>query len=120
MKWSTAKSRLAEFVTGLQSKAFNGRSAPQVVLVSPIANENVEGVAAADRNNARIKAYGDAIRDVAKRREVGFVNHAARNHFARGDARAPELATALIIRSGVSNMESATATTRGLGTGRTR
>src|SRR5205823_8203284 len=44
---------LSTYVAGLKSKAFNGKSAPRVVLVSPIANENVARVAAADRNNAR-------------------------------------------------------------------
>lgn len=65
---------LSDYVAGLKTKAFNGASAPRIVLISPIANENVKGVAAADRNNARIKAYADVMREVAKEQRVGYVN----------------------------------------------
>ena len=65
---------LSAYVAGLKSKAYNGKSAPRIVLVSPIANENVAGVAAADRNNAQIKAYVDAVRDVAREQQVGFAD----------------------------------------------
>jgi putative heme-binding domain-containing protein len=68
------KKKLAEYLTDLKSKAFNGKSGPRVVLVSPIANENVSGVLAADLNNARIKLYADAMRAVAKEQGVGFVD----------------------------------------------
>jgi len=57
--------RLAAFVAGLKAKAFNGEAAPRIVLLSPIPNENVAGVAAADRNNAAIAAYTDVMRTVA-------------------------------------------------------
>ena len=40
---------LTDFVMGVTTKAFNGEAAPQVVLVSPIANENVPGVPAAKK-----------------------------------------------------------------------
>jgi putative heme-binding domain-containing protein len=65
---------LTERVQMLKGKAFNGKSAAQVVLVSPIANENVEGVTAADRNNENLKLYTDAIREVAATEKVGFVD----------------------------------------------
>ncbi len=65
---------LSEFVAGLRSKAFNGETGPRVVLVSPTANENVKGVAAADRNNARIELYSEVIRSVAEEQMVGFVD----------------------------------------------
>jgi putative heme-binding domain-containing protein len=68
------RAKLHAFLEGLQSKAFNGTSAPRVVLVSPIANENVPGVAAADLNNARIHMYADAMRGIARERGVGFVD----------------------------------------------
>jgi len=66
--------KLAQLVRQLKTKAFNGRAAPRIVLVSPIANENVAGVAAADMNNARIKAYADAMRDVARQENVAYAN----------------------------------------------
>jgi hypothetical protein len=60
------KTKLAAFVAGLKAKAFNGKTGPRLVLVSPSANENVQGVAAADLNNARIKLYVEAMAARAK------------------------------------------------------
>ncbi len=65
---------LSEYLASLKSKAFNGKSAPRVVLVSPIANENVAGVNAADRNNERIKLYVESMRRIAAQQKVGFVD----------------------------------------------
>ncbi|MFC4991772.1 PVC-type heme-binding CxxCH protein [Rubritalea tangerina] len=68
------KKRLAKFVSGLKSKAFNGKSAPQVVLLSPVANEDVAQVNAGSRNNGNIALYSQAMREVAAALEVGFVD----------------------------------------------
>jgi len=68
------KKSLSNYVANMKTKAFNGEKAPQIVLFSPVANENVEGVPAADLNNANIKLYAEAIRDVAAEQEVGFVD----------------------------------------------
>ena len=68
------RQRLASFLRGLAGKAFNGRGPARVVLVSPIANENVAGVAAADRNNANIRLYVSAMREVAVAEGVAFVD----------------------------------------------
>lgn len=65
---------LSEFVLKLRSSAFNGETGPQVVLVSPIANENVTAVAAADRNNEQIALYVNAMRQVAAEQQVGFID----------------------------------------------
>mgnify|MGYP002622909083 CR=1 FL=1 len=65
---------LAAYVTRLKAKAFNGQSAPRIVLLSPIANENVAGVAAEDRNNANIQLYAKAIQEVAAAQQVGYVD----------------------------------------------
>ncbi len=65
---------LTRHVRDLKSRAFNGKSAPQVVLLSPTANENVPGAAAADRNNARLEQYVAAMAEVAQREQVGFVD----------------------------------------------
>ena len=48
--------RLAKYLQDLKSKAYNGKTAAKIVLVSPIANENVEGVSAADLNNATLQS----------------------------------------------------------------
>jgi len=77
---------LTDFVRRLKSKAFNGKNGPRVVLLSPIANENVAGVRAADRNNARIEAYAGIIKEVAKAQQVGFVDVYGATHAALSDA----------------------------------
>ncbi len=68
------RKQLTEYLAALKAKAYNGQSAPRVVLVSPIANENIEHVPAADLNNDRIQAYLAVMRDVAAQQQVGFVD----------------------------------------------
>jgi plastocyanin len=68
------RQKLTTYVAGLKAKAFNGEGGPQIVLVSPIANENVKGVAAADRNNKNIAAYTKVMREVAAAQGVGFAD----------------------------------------------
>jgi putative heme-binding domain-containing protein len=68
------RGKLTEFVAKLKAKSYNGRSAPRVVLISPIANENVAGVSAADMNNERIQKYAAVMREVAAKQSVGFVD----------------------------------------------
>lgn len=65
---------LSCYVSELKSKAFNGVSGPRIVLLSPIANENIGGVPAADLNNANLNLYADTVKEVATEQEVGFVN----------------------------------------------
>lgn len=71
---SSFETRLANYLLNLRSKSYNGKSAPSVILISPIANENVQGVKAADRNNPNIQAYCKSMKKVADQQEVGFVN----------------------------------------------
>jgi putative heme-binding domain-containing protein len=66
--------KLAGFLRALGGKAFNGTSPPRIVLVSPIANEDVAGVKAAALNNGRISAYVEVMRAVAKEEGVGFAD----------------------------------------------
>ena len=68
------KHRLAKWVAEMKTSAFNGATAPRIVLLSPIANENVPGVAAADLNNGRLAAYTAAMKEVAEAEQVGFVD----------------------------------------------
>ena len=68
------RGKLTEYLAGLKTKAFNGETGPRIVLVSPIANENLPGVAAADLNNANIQKYAEVMRAVARERQVGFVD----------------------------------------------
>ena len=68
------RERLTKYLEGVKAKAYNGKTAARVVLISPIANENVKGVDAADRNNANIQAYLKVMREVATKQKVGFVD----------------------------------------------
>ena len=68
------KARLTTWLIDLKTSAFNGKTGPRIVLISPIANENVEGVPAATLNNERIAAYTQAMADVATEQKVGFAN----------------------------------------------
>ncbi|MDG1894975.1 MAG: ThuA domain-containing protein [Fuerstiella sp.] len=65
---------LAKYLKSLKSKAYNGESAPKIVLISPIASENIQGVAAGSLNNHRIQMYVDAMRDIAAEQGVAFAN----------------------------------------------
>ena len=66
--------RLGKWITETRSSAFNGSTGPQVVLLSPIANENTIAVKGADLNNERLFAYAKAMREVAATHEVGFAD----------------------------------------------
>ncbi len=68
------RQKLTTYVAGLKAKAFNGKTGPRIILVSPIANENVKGVAAADRNNKNLAAYTKVMREVAAAQKVGFAD----------------------------------------------
>ena len=68
------RERLTKYLEGVKVKAYNGKTSARVVLISPIANENVKGVDAADRNNANIRAYLKVMKEVAVGQQVGFVD----------------------------------------------
>lgn len=68
------KQRLTAMVQELKTHAYNGKTGPRIVLVSPIANENVKNVPAADLNNERLAAYTKAMSEVAAEQKVGFAN----------------------------------------------
>lgn len=65
---------LTRYVSQLKRLAFNGRSGPQIVLISPIASENISGIPAADLNNDNLRRYADIVRSVANEQQVGFVD----------------------------------------------
>ena len=66
--------KLREYLSSLKSAAYNGVSAPQVILVSPIANENIEGVDAGNINNRRLLAYTNAMQKICAKEQVGFID----------------------------------------------
>ncbi|QOV89988.1 PVC-type heme-binding CxxCH protein [Humisphaera borealis] len=65
---------LGAYVSGLKSRAFNRKTGPRIVLLSPIAAENISNVPAADLNNANLKRYADIVREVAKEQKVAFLD----------------------------------------------
>ena len=68
------KAILKMFLQGLATKSFNGRTAPRIVLLSPIANEDVAGVPAGTNNNANLLLYSDATKAVASELKIGWVD----------------------------------------------
>jgi len=64
---------LTGYIAATKAKAFNGKTGPRLVLLSPIANENVAGVDAA-ANNANLRLYTEAMREIAAEQQVGFVD----------------------------------------------
>ena len=81
--------RLDRFLSHLKSHAYNGKGAPRIVLLSPAADENVAEVDAADRNNANLALYSEAMRAAAGRHKVGYADVfvPTREAFAAGDSR---------------------------------
>ncbi|MEM9016717.1 MAG: SGNH/GDSL hydrolase family protein, partial [Verrucomicrobiota bacterium] len=71
---SDFRDELAVYLQNLKASLFNGETGPRVVLISPIASENIEGVPAADENNDRIELYVQAMSEVAAAEEVGFAD----------------------------------------------
>ena len=68
------KIRFQAFLSSLKSGAYNGISAPKVVLVSPTANENIPGVNAGTMNNKRLLAFTNAMRTICSDQKVGFID----------------------------------------------
>lgn len=70
----TFRSSLTKYVQNLKSRAFNGEHGPQVILVSPTANEDSDNVPAGTRNNHNIRLYAQAMKQVAAEQKVGFID----------------------------------------------
>jgi putative heme-binding domain-containing protein len=68
------REKLSAYLGRLKTLAFNGQAGPQIILVSPIANENVRQVGAADLNNRRLSLYVEVMRQVAAEQRIGFAD----------------------------------------------
>jgi putative heme-binding domain-containing protein len=68
------KQRFVDYLRALAGKSYDGKAAPRVVLVSPTPNQNVPHIAAADRNNARLRTITVLMREAAHEAGVGFVD----------------------------------------------
>jgi len=65
---------LSKHVLNLRSRQYNGKTTPQVVLVSPIASENLPNVPAGNQNNENLRLYANVVHDVAKEQEVAYID----------------------------------------------
>ncbi|MFZ4262747.1 PVC-type heme-binding CxxCH protein [Sphingobacterium sp. HJSM2_6] len=69
------KTELQGFVNHLKSQKYNGKSTPQIILVSPIAHEALGGyLPNPSEHNKNLKLYRSAMQDVAAELNVGFIN----------------------------------------------
>jgi glucose/arabinose dehydrogenase/azurin len=63
------------FMDALLDQKYNGRSAPQLILVSPIAHEDLGGYyPKPDQHNKNLEMYSDAMRRIAKEKSVLFID----------------------------------------------
>ena len=70
------KTQLDDWIAHTLAQRYNGKSAPRLVLFSPIAHENLDNPDLPDgvENNRRIELYTRAMADTAKARGVTFVD----------------------------------------------
>lgn len=68
------KDRLDKFLTHLKSHAYNGESAPRIILLSPAANEDIAQVKAGTANNGNIGLYTKALAEGAAKHKIAFVD----------------------------------------------
>ncbi len=68
---------LAAMVDHMRTQKYNGREAPRIVLISPIAFENLSAkrdLPNGEKENANLGLYTEAMRQVAAEKGVGFVD----------------------------------------------
>jgi len=76
-KVSNFEAELDAWVQHTLSKAYNGKTAPRVVLVSPVAFENQSAkrdLPTGDKENANLILYSAAVETVAKKRGLTFID----------------------------------------------
>ncbi|MEO5599596.1 MAG: PVC-type heme-binding CxxCH protein [Cyclobacteriaceae bacterium] len=71
----TFKQQLAEYLKHFQQQKFNGRTAPQVILVSPIAHEKLNGfLPDPSVHNENLALYTEAMEMISRENSVAFVD----------------------------------------------
>ena len=70
------KENVADFIAHTLAQKYNGKTAPRLVLFSPIAHENLDDPNLPDgnENNARLRVYTEAMAEVAATHNVPFVD----------------------------------------------
>lgn len=69
------KQQLAANLQHIQQQKYNGKTPPEIILISPIAHENLGGLLpdGADHNR-NLQLYTNGMRDVAKSLDIPFIN----------------------------------------------
>ncbi|WP_158545261.1 DUF7133 domain-containing protein [Bremerella cremea] len=85
------KKDLAETIDGMLSQKYNGESAPQIVMFSPIAHENLYNRHLPDgsQNNPNLKLYTEAMKEVCEKKGVLFVDLFTPTQKLYADAKTP-------------------------------
>jgi len=85
------KKDLADVIEGMRSQKYNGKSAPQIVMFSPIAHENLDSRHLPDgsQNNPNLKLYTEAMREVCQAKDVLFVDLFTPSQKLYADAEKP-------------------------------
>lgn len=69
------KNHLRSFLEHLKSENFNGKSSPQVILISPIAHEKLGGLLPDPvAHNGNLKQYTRAMKEIARSLDIPFIN----------------------------------------------
>jgi glucose/arabinose dehydrogenase len=87
----TFKKQLADWITHTLAQKYNGKSAPRVVLFSPIAHENLGNPDLPDgkENNVRLALYTKAMAEIAQASGVTFVDLFAPSAKLYAETKAP-------------------------------
>lgn len=90
----TFRTALESFVTSHRGRKYNGKSEVRLILVSPIAYEDLGALTPErPRRNRDLSDYTAAMEQVAVRQELGFVNLFVPTLQLMADSKAPKLTT---------------------------
>ena len=73
------KKDLGKFLSNLRTRAYNGKTAPQIVLLSPIMDEDTAQVQAMTSNKKHLLLYTEAMAEVAKQYGIAFIDLCSNN-----------------------------------------
>lgn len=86
------KSQLKALIDSHAGKKYNGKSKVRLILVSPIAYEDLGKLTPAhDKRNRELKAYTRAMREVATKTEVPFVDLFEASRYLMNESTGPKL-----------------------------
>jgi len=82
---------LAEMIEGMLARKYNGKSAPRLVIFSPIAHENLNSphLPNGKKNNRNLKLYTRAMQEVCNSKGVRFVDLFTPTHKLYANAKKP-------------------------------